>query len=372
MPPRVVLVHERLTDIAGSENVVGHLARITNAQRIAVPIADPAMVPDSLAEIDITTTPLQRLYRGHGRYAHVLPLLPLAMGRIRLDDADLVISSHHAFANRIRPPAGMPFISYTHTPARWMWDSSKRDNEVGGASGRLLLDVFALTQRRPDRRAAARPDLIVANSTAVAGRIERWWGRESVVVPPPVETHWFTPSDRERGDFFLLAGRLVPYKTPEIAVRAAEIAGVPLVVAGDGRSLPALREMAGANVQFRGRVSDEELRDLYRSCRALVFPGDEDFGIVPVEAQACGTPVVAWATGGALDTVIDGVTGRLVGSPDDSGASVASALAEALDAFDSADYDRDRVRAHAETFRPERFAERMGDVISTVLPGWPN
>ncbi len=290
----------------------------------------------------------------------MLPLIPAAMAHLDLGDVDLVVCSHHAFANRVRPPPGVPVISYTHTPARWIWEPSMRATEVGGVLGRLGLSAFAASQRRADAAAARRAGRIVVNSRHVAGRVGRWWGCPADVVPPPVDTERHTPDPSVRREpFFLLAGRLVPYKRPEVAVAAAERAGVRLVVVGEGRSRAAVEAVAGRGTVLLGEVDDATLLDLYRRCRALVFPGEEDFGIVPVEAQACGAPVLARRIGGVLDSVVDGVTGALYDVGDDE----VGALSSALRAFDPCRFDPDAVRANAERFSASSFRHRFAEVV---------
>lgn len=363
--PRVALVHERFTEYAGSERVVEQLARLWPQADVYVPVSDAAAMPPAIDPSRVRTSRLQRLYRGSGRYAHLLPLLPGAMAHFDLSGYDLVVTSHHAFAQRIKPPQGTPVLSYVHSPARWLWEPGMRVGEAGrlGSAG---LAAFARTQRVPDRRAAGRVDTIAANSRAVADRVRRWWQRDAHVVHPPVDVARYTPEPSvPREDFFLLAGRLVPYKRPEVAAAAAAAAGVPLVVAGDGRAAEQVRALGGPHTTLLGRVSDDTLRDLYRRCRALLMPGEEDFGIVPVEAQACGAPVIALGVGGALDSVLPGRTGELyVPEP---GQSPEQALAAQLRAFRPTDYDATAIRRHAESFSPECFRTQMAALAAALL-----
>ncbi|MGH9033813.1 MAG: glycosyltransferase, partial [Acidimicrobiia bacterium] len=358
---RVAIVHERFTIWGGAERVVAELHRMFPTAVVHAAIVDRSVLSDGLADADIRSTWLDRLYRGNDRYAHLLPLLPVALARLDLRDADVVLTSHYAFANRVRPPRGVPVVSYTHTPARWMWDPAKRAGERGGSAGRVALGAFAETQRRADRAAAQRLRLIMANSRNVSARVTRWWGRTATVVPPPVDIDWFTPDPGiDRDDFFLVAGRLVPYKKTDVAVAAATRAGVRLFVVGVGRQRQELETRAGPGVEFLGRVDDETLRDLYRRCRALVFPGEEDFGIIPVEAQACGAPVLAQAAGGALESVVDGTTGVLYAPGRTGTAGEVEALATTMRSFDPTRFDAADIRRQAEQFSPARFREGFG------------
>jgi glycosyltransferase involved in cell wall biosynthesis len=293
--------------------------------------------------------------------------MPLAMRRADLAGAELVVISHHAFANRVRPPAGVPTLSYVHSPARWMWDEELRELELGPGPAKSALALFSRSQKGPDRRAAARMNRLVANSATVAARIEQWWGLDAEVVHPPVDVDFFSPDPSiEREDFFLLAGRLVPYKRPEIAVAAAAAAGVRLVVAGSGRSLDACRAIASPTTEFLNDVDDTQLRDLFRRCRALVFPGVEDFGIVPVEAQACATPVLGIDAGGLRETIIDGVTGRLVPFDAEPGRQAAM-VADALRSFPEDGFDARTIRLHAERFGPEVFRKSIESIVTELL-----
>jgi glycosyltransferase involved in cell wall biosynthesis len=352
---KVAIVHERFTERGGSEEVVAALQAIWPDCEVFAPLVNEAALPDRLNGEQIHSSYLQRLYRG-GRHTHLLPLLPTAIKRLPIGTPDLVIASHHSFANRIRVGPGVPVLSYVHTPARWIWEPASRSGELPDHVRRSALAAFAAMHRRADRMAAARPDVILANSRAVQDRIARWWGRESTVVYPPVDVEFFTPGrDGEREDFYLLAGRLVPYKSPEVAVAAANRYGFRLVVAGVGRMRAELEQLAGRNVRFLGRVDRDTLRDLFRRCRALLFPGEEDFGMVPVEAAACGAPVVALGAGGALDSVVDGSTGVVYPPTDDPAADLAAAVRRLQQGtFRPAD-----IRRQAERFSVRRFNESM-------------
>lgn len=363
---RVALVHERFTEIAGSEQVVEQLAVQWPQARVHVPIARPSGIPSRL-RTRIDTTWLDGLYHlsGERSYAPLLPLMARSFRSMKLDRADIVVISHHAFASQAVFATTAPTIAYVHSPARWAWDASLREGEGGGRPGGVALGLLAVSARRAELAAAPRLSRIVANSTTVADRIRRWWNRDSVVVHPPVDTEAFTPdSGVPREDFFLLAGRLVPYKRPDLAIRAANTAGTRLVVVGDGRSTEHCRKIAGETVAFLGRVPHRQLVDMYRRCRAVVMPGLEDFGIVPVEAMACGTPVIALGAGGALDTVLPGSTGLHVSGGTD--AELVDNFATAMRDFDGRNYDPGRIRSQAETFSRRVFRERMRDVVDQV------
>ncbi len=367
MIPRIGIVHERFTEPGGSEKVVEALGDLWPDARLHAPVIDQTVSFGAVDKLTHSSTWLQNLYRNDGRYAHLLPLLPAAMQSIDLSPYDLVVLSHHAFANRVRIPEEVRTLSYVHTPARWFWDARLRAADAPGGIARVGLGVFAASQRRADRAAAARIDMLVANSSEVANRIRTWWGLDATVVHPPVNVDLFTPDPTvEREPFFLLAGRLVPYKRPEVAIAAAAEAGVRLVVAGTGRSEKACRAVAGKDIEFLGEVSDSELRDLFRRCSALVFPGIEDFGIVPVEAQACGAPVIGVRAGGLCDTVVSGRTGILVPeSPDPS--QVVASLAKAMRSGEVDSIDSDVCVRNASRFSQSRFAEEISSLASDLL-----
>ncbi|WP_197374934.1 glycosyltransferase [Mycolicibacterium baixiangningiae] len=369
----VAIVHERLTEIAGSEHVVAEFARQWPDAPISIPIVDPRVTAEFTGRV--RTGPLSSAYRA-ARYRAYAPLLPLVPGWLSRQDfgsAEAVIISHHAFAAAAVKAAGSrPTIVYVHSPARWAWDKEMRREEASSLPGRLALDVLSRLAIAVERSAAPNITSIVANSTAVAQRVKDHWDRDAQVVHPPVNIDFYTPDAAQtRGDYFLLAGRMVSYKRPDIAIRAAVESGVKLVVAGDGREAARCRKLAeGGDVTFVGRVSNDEFRNLYRRAKAMVMPGEEDFGITPVEAMACGTPVVALGVGGALDSVVDGVTGSFVNGSSD--AELVSNFAETFASFDNGLFDTVKIRRRAEEFSPEAFRAKMADVVAQTMATHPH
>ncbi|MGQ4617278.1 glycosyltransferase [Nocardia sp. R7R-8] len=373
--PRIAVVHERFTEYGGSEAVVGEFARTWPGARVFAPIVDPAAAP-AIAHPPwdtVETTWLSRAHAATGRRSHapLLPLVPRELRRLPLRDGfDAVVVSHHAFAVQAALATDVPVVAYVHSPARWAWDPAFRAREAGGPVGRAALAALGVLARRSELAAVPRITRVVANSRAVADRVRDWWGATATVVNPPVRLDRFAPDPSvPREDFLLFAGRLVPYKRPDLAIRAAQRCGSRLVVVGDGRYRRHLEAMAGPETTFLGAATDDVLVDMYRRCRAVLMPGVEDFGIVPVEAMACGAPVLAVGAGGALDSVIPGLSGAHVPPGDDD--AVIEGFAEVLGNHDAAAYDPAAVRAHAETFGPRAFRARMAAVVNEVLAPAP-
>lgn len=370
--PRIALVHERFTEYGGSEAVVGEFARTWPRARVYAPIVDAAAAP-AVAHPPwdtVATTWLDRLHAATGRRSHapLLPLVPRALRGLPLRDADAVVISHHAFAVQAALATDAPVVAYVHSPARWAWEPAFRAREAGSPLGRAALAALGVLARRAERQAVPHLTRVVANSRAVADRVRDWWGLPADVVNPPVRLDRFAPDPATpREDFLLFAGRLVPYKRPDLAIRIAQATGSRLVVVGDGRYRARLEALAGPETTFLGAAPDDVLADMYRRCRALLMPGVEDFGIVPVEAMACGAPVLAVGSGGALDTVLPGISGAHVAPGDDD--AVVTGFAGVLRTHDAAAYDPALVRAHAESFSPENFRARMAAVVDDVLAG---
>ena len=335
---------------------------------------DPGSTTPAIEARPIHTSPLDALPGARRHYKRLLPLYPWAVSRLDVGDVDLVLSTSHAVAKAVRKPAGAVHLSYCFTPMRYVWDQI--DAYLGHGLRRRVTMPLVRSLRRFDFATSSpeRVDRFVAISTCVADRIERAWGREARVLPPPVDLDRFQPDGAPPDDAYLLVSSFVPYKADALAIEAFTRSGRPLVVAGDGPLRAKLARQAGPNVRFLGRVDDSELARLYARCRALIFPQEEDFGLVAVEAQASGRPVVALGRGGALDHVrplhehgsaagFGAPTGVFFHeqTPEALEAAVAT-LEAAQDAFDA-----DAIRAHAERFGPGPFLTGLRGEIDSLL-----
>jgi glycosyltransferase involved in cell wall biosynthesis len=360
---RAAIVHEWLTIPGGSENVVLAILDLLQEAEIFTSVYDPAPWPAAITARPVHTSFLNRMPGARRHYTRLVPLMDLAMRRFDLDGFDLVVSSNHACAKNVRVPEGVPHICYCHTPMRYAWDPSFLAGERMGRLARVLAPAGSAWLRRVDRRRAQGPDVILANSSFVAERISASWGRESEVVHPPVDVERLLPIERDPGDAYLFFGRLVPYKRADLAVQACERLGRRLIVAGEGRDLDRVRSLASGRVEFLGHVPDAEVPRLLSRARALLFPGIEDFGIVPVEAQAAGVPVIAHGTGGVRDSVLDGETGVLY-EP-----GTVAGLCAAIERFESLAFDESAIRGNAKRFSRERFTAEFGGVLARVDAG---
>ena len=357
--PRVAVVHEWLTIPGGSEQVVEELLEMFPQAELFCSIYDPAPWPPTITERPVHASYLNRVPGAKAHYQRLLPLMDRAYRSFDLSGFDLILSSNHAFAKNVRTPPGALHVCYCHTPMRYAWDQDFLEGEEVGRVARLALPLLLSRLRRQDLRGAAGPDVLVANSRHVAARIERCYGRAAEVVNPPVDVQHYLGMPRAPEDFYLVFGRVVPYKRVDLAVAACASLGLPLKVAGDGRALDAVRAGAppGGSVEFLGRVSERERDELLSGARALLFPGEEDFGIVPVEAQAAGVPVIAYGVGGAAETVLDGRTGVLFDE------STATGMVGAIERFEGLRLDAQDARENARRFGRERFRDELAAVI---------
>jgi len=377
---RVALVHDWLTGRRGGELVLAQLIRLFPDSEIFTLLHVPGSVGPDVESRPIHTSPLQHVPGIARRYRSALPLMPAALRSLDLRGFELVVSSSHCVAKGARVPAGTPHLAYVHSPMRYMWDQF--DAYFG--PGRASLPVrLAAAAARPalqawDRRTAADPGALVANSHHVARRIARFWGREADVIHPPVDLGRFgvlstsavappAPPVQARPGYFLWLGALAPYKRVDLAVEAFRRSGQVLWIAGDGQDARLLRSGLPPNVQWLGKVADSEVPALYQGARALVFPGEEDFGIAPLEALASGRPVIALARGGVLETLTP-ETGLFFDAP------TVDALLDALGRFERFErtFDPSLARARAEQFSDERFRKAVRAKVESLLGGRPD
>ncbi len=351
---KVAIVHDWLNQAGGAEQVLEALKELYPDAPVYTSIYDRKRMPAAYQLWDIRISFMQRLPGVTRNHQWYLMLYPLAFEGFDFSGYDLVISNKSAFCHGVVTPPETLHLCYCLTPTRfvWMYQSYRQREDFGGffdAVLRLLIPWLRLW----DQAAAQRVDQFAAISRAVQQRIHKFYRRDSEIIYPPVDTDRFRPSGQPPGDYFLIVSRLVPYKRIDLAVEAFTRLGLPLWIAGEGRDRPALERRAGANVRFLGRVNDEELVMLLQGCRAFVLPGLEDFGIAPLEAMACGRPVIAYAGGGALDTVIEGRTGVFFYE------QTPEALAQAVQSFHPGDFDPAACRAQAERFSRPAFQREI-------------
>jgi glycosyltransferase involved in cell wall biosynthesis len=358
---RIAIVHDYLNQMGGAERVVESFHRLWPEAPIFTTIADWEAMPHSLRNADIRVSFMQRLPGWRRHFRALLPLYPFAIERFDLSGYDVIISSSSAWAKAVRAPAGAVHLCYCHTPMRWVWDyESYVAREGFGPLTRLALPALIAALRRWDVRTAVRPTHLVVNSRVVQQRVERCWGRRSELLHPPVETERFTVATGA-GRAHLVVSRLAHYKRIDLAVAAFTQLGLPLEIIGDGPARRSLEAMAGPSITFRGRVDDAGVAEAMRSCRALIFPGEEDFGITPLEANASGRPVIAFRAGGATETVMDGVTGVLFA------AQTPASLADAVRRAEAIAWDAPALRRHAEQYSVAQFERRFRAIVERAV-----
>lgn len=358
---KVALCHDWLTGMRGGEKCLEDIAMLFPDSEIYTLLSVPRALSPALRLKVVHTSFLQHLPFAARSYKYCLPLFTRAAGSMRIRNADLVISVSHCVANGISAPAGTPRISYCLTPMRYAWLFFDEYFGAYPAWARARLERLLEGLRRWDVRESAKVDHFIAISHHVRKRIREFYSRDARVIYPPADTGFFTPAETRRGDFYLVVSALVPYKRVDIAVQAANELGQKLVVVGDGPERKRLERLAGPTVTFTGRLPDAGLRAYYRSARALIFPGEEDFGIVPVEAQGCGLPVIAYARGGALETVIGGRTGVFFHRAD------AESLKKAVVECRGVRWEESVIRQNAERFSRARFREEFRDAVAAVV-----
>ncbi len=368
---KVVLVHDWLTGMRGGEKVLECFCRLFPKAPLFTLLHLPGSVSPLIEDRRIVTSFIQHMPCKETRYRYYLPLFPMAARAMKLPECDLVLSSSHCVAKGVKKPKGSVHISYLHTPMRYVWDMY--DSYFGPDSSGIAKYIMPLLRgqlQRWDVRTAKDVDYFLANSEHVAKRIKRYYGREAEVVHPPLELGRFGPLD-EVEDYYLVLSALVPYKRVDLAIQACKKLGRRLKVVGKGPEMEYLKTLAGDEVEFLGWQPDEALPELYAKARAFIFPGEEDFGITPLESMASGRPVVALSRGGALETVVGledaqgrTPTGVFFGEQSlDALAGAMQVLETNMDEFEPAE-----LHAHAQTFGQPFFMQHMEEVISRAAP----
>ncbi len=362
---KTALLHYWLTNMRGGEKVLAALGEMLPDADIFTHAYIPEKVPE-FSRFNVSESFIARLPLGRKHPQAYLPLMPVATRSLKLDGYGLIVSSESGPIKGIRKPKGVRHVCYCHTPMRYLWDMHDEYYRSAGFGGKLAMKLFTGYLRKEDLKSAEAVDDFVANSAFVAERIRRIYGRESTVVHPPVDVDFFGasiqcphPAGLEPKSYYLYAGELRDYKRPDLAVEACLRMGRKLVVVGNGKMRESLmRRIDGkGEIIFLGRVSDEGLRSVFANARALLFPGVEDFGIVPVEAQAAGTPVIALGRGGALETVRGGETGVFFSDP------TAESLCRAIEAFEGTAWNSEACRRNASAFSMAVFKSRMRSVL---------
>ena len=356
----VTLCHDWLTGMRGGERVLEIICEGFPRAEIMTLIHNREVISDVINQHPVHTSWLQGLPGIHRHYRAMLPFFPMSIRGLPVAGGDLVISTSHCVAKSLRSQKQTRHLCYCFTPMRYAWTFHEEyfaGHELKALLARPLLAIL----RNWDRRTASRVDHFVAISHHIKKRIKDFYGRDADVVYPPVDTDHWTPGDTAPGGFDLIVSALVPYKRVDLAVRAYSQSGYPLKIVGVGGELPRLRAMAGPNVTFAEWQSDACILEFYRRCRMLVFPGEEDFGLVPLEVQACGRPVCAYARGGTLETVIEGETGVFFQEQNES------ALLQAVEQCAAKTWDSAAIRTHAEKFGIARFIDGLNKSIANCL-----
>ncbi len=355
--PRIALVHDWLNQMGGAEDVLENMVALFPEAPVYTSMYWPEGVSPAYRRWDIRTSWMDRL-PGVKRHHHLfLPLYPLAFESLDFGGYDVILSNKSGFCHGVITPPETVHVCYCLTPTRYVWryhDYALR--EGFGCLARMVLAPILSHLRMWDRLAADRVDRFIAISTEVQRRIAKYYRRDSVIIHPPVDTRRFYPAPSQE-DYYLSVGRVIPYKRIDLAVQACTRLGLPLKIGGTGRDLERLKAMAGPTVEFLGYVPDDDLPKLMARCKAFLFPVAEDFGITPVQAMAAGRPVIAYAYGGSLDMVVEGISGTLFREQS------VELLIDVLQRFESDQYDPRAIRRHADQFDAAIFRQKIHDVV---------
>jgi glycosyltransferase involved in cell wall biosynthesis len=348
--------------MGGAERVAAVMHDSFPSAPVFTTVALQHRLPKELRGADIRTSPMQFLPRIESKFRQYFLLYPFAVENFDLSAYDLILSSSSGYAKGVRRRRNAIHVCYCHTPMRWVWRYDDYvEREKFGRIARSALPLALWGLRKWDLRAAQQPNHYIANSQLVADRIKQIYGREAIVIPPPIDVDRFHVS-HDVDDYYLVLSRLVPYKRIDLAIEACKRLGRRLIVIGDGPDRARLQQLAGPETEFLGRQSDSKVNYYASRCRALLFPGEEDFGMVPLEVNAAGRPVIAFRAGGAVETVVEGVTGVFFDKPE------SDAVVEAIEEFESRLWNQQLLREHAEKFDRSVFSFRMLQFLGSVAP----
>ena len=361
---KVAIVAEELTQLGGAERVLDALLEIFPQAPIYTLVWDKEKTQHKYDRFCVRPSFIQKLPFGIKKYKWYLPFMPAAVENFDLREFDLIISSSSALIKGVKTNKNQLHICYCHTPTRYLWSDVKDYLKTAPipAIARPIMPLVVWLLRKWDLKASRRPDFFIANAENIKNKIKKYYDRDSVVIYPPVETDKFNIG-KTLGDYFLITSRIEPYKKVEMVVEAFNNLGLKLKVVGSGTKKDEIMAMAKSNVEFTGRISDEELAAAYEGCLAYIFPQEEDFGIVPVEAMSAGRPVIAYKKGGALETIVPGVTGEFFYP------QTVEALSEPIKNFNVNKYNPQKIRDHALKFSKEVFKEKIKEYIISKLVG---
>jgi glycosyltransferase involved in cell wall biosynthesis len=358
---KLALVHDYLNQLGGAERVVGTLHEIFPEAPIYTSIYDDRKLPSIFQEMEIKTSFMQYFPWISSLFRYYLLFYPLAFESFDLSEYEVILSSSSAWAKGVKKRADQLHICYCHNPMRFVWryeDYIKQ--EPVPAWLKSFLPLLLAPIKKWDLQNSPRVDYFIANSRTVADRIKKIYQRESVIINPPVDCSFFKPSEQDQ-DYFLVVSRLSAYKRIDLVIEAFKRLDLPLKIIGEGPARKKLAAMAGENTEFIGKVSDDRLQQYLAGCRALIFPGEEDFGIVPLEAMACGRPVIAFKAGGALETMVEGETGLFFGS------QTVESLVKTVENFQFRLFNKIIIREHAKKYDKEIFKLRIRDFVKERL-----
>lgn len=355
---KLALVHDYLNQAGGAERVVECLHEVFPSSPIFTSIYDRKRMPEIFRTMDIRTSFMQHLPFVMKQFKKYLPLYPSAFESFDLSAYDTILSSSSAWGKGIKKPKGAVHICYCHSPMRFVWMyEDYMEKEEYGALIRMILPPILKRLKKWDLKTTESVDHFIANSATTQKRIKLYYGRDSEVIHPPVDTSFFKPYNSKIEDCYLVVSRLNPYKHIDLAVEAFNELGLPLYVIGFGPDEKRLKRLAGPNIKFLGRLPDSEIVKHYSRCRAFILPGEEDFGLTPVEAQACGKPVIAYRAGGALESVVEGQTGVFFDKQEKE------SLIGAVRKFDGMSFDPARIRENALRFDKSNFKRKIKEFV---------